>query len=398
MGRRFWICSTVALVLVILIGCVQPAATPPPAKAPAAPPTAAPKAKATTPAAGPAITAAPSPKPKPKGTAPSGPPFYQGKTIEITVGSTAGGGTDTAARIIAAVLPKHIPGNPRIIVRNVPGTQGAVNANVFFEKGKPDGLNLMENSSGSLSLQLKKDPIVRYDLAKFKHIGNIARAGSVLFVRKGLKDRITDRSGPPLVVATAAGSESWQAMPIWAREFLGWNVRWVTGFLATSEMELAFRRGEIDMLATANSFIIRRLVEEGLAETVTTEGAFREGKFTRRPDFPDVPSFDEVLGDKKPSGLPWQAYLAWVGPGLVDKFLSAPQDTPDNLVSILVESYERMAQDPQFISLVKKTVTDVYDISTGKEINDMMRTVMSAPPEAVQYGKDLQVKFGILPK
>ncbi len=78
-------------------------------------------------------------------------PYYEGKVIEFMGESRVGGGTDTMARIFAAVIPKYIPGNPKIVVRTMPGAAGAIANNIFYATGKPDGLHLMMNSSSRKS-------------------------------------------------------------------------------------------------------------------------------------------------------------------------------------------------------------------------------------------------------
>lgn len=262
----------------------------------------------------------------------------------------------------------------------------------FSKKNRTDGLTFMMNSSGPVGLQLVGDPVVKFDLTKYKHVGNVGRAESVLMVRAGFKEKVADRTIKPLVVGTREGTESWQSMAFWGKEFLGWNIRWIPGFGGTSEMELAVRRGEMDMFGTANAFIVRRLVQEKAMETIATIGVIRKDKFSRRPDFPDVPTFEEFLGNKKPTGIPWQAYIAWVGPGVVDKTIAASPSTPDNLMAILTDAYLKMSKDPQFDSTVKKMVSEVYDVTTGKETDELMKAILSVPPEAVQYQIDIKAK------
>ncbi|MDZ4245572.1 MAG: hypothetical protein U1D67_00460 [Dehalococcoidia bacterium] len=384
-----------SLIAILIVGC-GPKVTQPPA----APTQAGVTPRATMPPPGvatprPVTTPTPS-VPTPRPTATSSAPFYQGKTIEFIVESAAGGGTDTIARITSGIMPKYIPGNPKIVVRNQPGAAGGIANNIFYTKTKPDGFTLLQNSSSPISMQLRDRSIIKYDLTKYRHVGNVMRAESVIMVSKGQKARLTDPGAKPLVVGTKEGEETWNAILLWGREFLGWNVRWITGFGGTSEMELAFRRGEIDIFGTSNAFIIQRMKEEGLAETITTIGTLKDGKFHRRPDFPDVPVFTEVLGDKKPTGVPWQAYLAWIGPSMVDKSLAAPPNTPDNIMNILTESYAKMAKDTKFDELMRKIVSEAYDVGIGKETDNNMKEILDAPEEALEYGRNLQKKFDII--
>ncbi|MDP2719667.1 MAG: tripartite tricarboxylate transporter substrate-binding protein [Dehalococcoidia bacterium] len=398
MKKRWFLLLSICLVLIVLVSCTQPAPAPTAAPQPTAVITAQPTQP---PAPAPGRTAAPAPvvTPRPTSPAPAATPqkpYYEGKTIELMVGSAAGGGTDTMARFTAAYMPKYIPGKPKMIVRNYASAQGVVAANTFMEKIKPDGFTLLQDSSGTISLQIMREPIVKYDLRKFRAVGHVARAESVLMIKKGLKGRLTDRNAEPIVNATRAGSETWQSLPLWGNEFLGWNVRWLPGFAGNPEMELALRRGEIHMFGTANAYVLNRLKDEGEVELLVQIGSIKGGKFTRRPDFPDVPTLEELLGDKKPTGIPWQAYLAWVGPGLVDKNLAAPPGTPDNIMKILIDAFEKMTRDPTFVANVKKTVSEVYDVGIGKETEEMMANILDAPLEAIEYSKSLQKKYKII--
>ncbi|MBI4334915.1 MAG: hypothetical protein HY673_26975 [Chloroflexi bacterium] len=387
-----------SLVPVLLVIAVLVACAPPPAATPAPVETAAPARQATV-APKPQQTAAPAAAPTATPAKPSQPaaePYYRGKTIEIISGDAAGGGTDTIARIAAPFLTKLIPGNPKIIIRNNPGSGGVVATNILYEKGKPDGLSLVFNSSSPIGMQLRQQGIVKFDLTRMKFMGHLARAESVLMLRKGQRDRLTNPRAQTLIAATNSGEASKDAMVLWAQEFLNWNVRWIAGFGGTSEVELAFRRGEIDMFATSNAFIVNRVFQEGLTENIAQIGGIKDGKFTRRSDFADVPTLEEVLGDKKPTGLPWQAYLSWVGPGAVDKFFVAPPGTPDNVMSVLVEAWGKLEKEPEFDKQIKKMVSEVYDIGAGKQTADLVKDILAAPPEALDYSKSLQKKYGLV--
>lgn len=398
--KKYLVIALAAFVAVSLLAACGAPGTPTAAPATAAPTTAAP-VKPGTPAPKTEITTAPKPSsPSPAPSKPSEAPFYQGKTIEILVDSAAGGGTDTMARITAPYLTKYIPGNPNIIMRNQSGAGGSIGTQSFQQKTKPDGLHLLQHGSGVISMQLaSRDVASAYDLTKNRYVANVSRAESVLMIKKGMMGRLTDMSAPPLFVGTKEGQETWQAMVLYGREFLGWNVKWLVGYGGTSEMELAFRRGEIEVVATSNAFIVQRMTTtENLAETISIVGNLKNGKYQRRPDFPNVPTFEELLGAKKPAGLPWQAYVAWTGPTAVDKALAAPPGTPDNIMAILTGAMSKAKQDPQYNDMITKLVAETYDIGVGKETDDMMKQVLAAPPEAIAYTRDLQIKFGIISK
>lgn len=379
-----------AIAVTVLASCTQ--ATPAPVLTSPPAPITTPKVEAAKPAA-----KTPTPRattPSPKTETPTGPAYFQGKAIEMLAATAAGGGTDTTARAIAAYITKYIPGNPRVLVRNQPGAGGVVAANSFFEKAKPDGLTWLHGSSSIIANQQRGREIVRFDMKKIAAIGNIGEAGPVVGIRKDAIKRLTDPKTPPVIVGTRTGEETWNMPPLYGKEFLGWNVRWVTGFGGTGEIDLALRRGEVDMFGDSQN--LKNLAEEGIAEIIVQIGRYKDGKFTRRPDFTGVPTFFELMGDKKLSAIALDGYIAALAPQAVFKFTAAPPGTPDNVMKILTDAYAKMAADPKFNDLLKKTFAEMYDISIGKETEKLISDSLNVNPEAPGYVDGLLRKYGVL--
>ncbi|HSK30931.1 MAG TPA: tripartite tricarboxylate transporter substrate-binding protein, partial [Candidatus Limnocylindria bacterium] len=243
----------------------------------------------------------------------SAPVSFQSKTLTILISSSPGGGTDAAGRLISQFLPKYLPGNPVTIVQNMPGGGGTIANNHFYNNAKPDGLTLLQDSSSALGNFVRGGTRIKYDPRKSRTIGSIARGGSVLMVRKEVKDLLTDTKSRKLVVGDSDGIRTWVAMTVWSAEYLNWNLRWLYGYKGSRELSLSLRQGEIDVWATQNAKLIQDLRKEGVVELVYQQDD------ERRPEFPDVPTFLEYLGSKKPSGVPWEAYGAWANAEDVDK-------------------------------------------------------------------------------
>lgn len=98
-------------------------------------------------------------------------PFYEDKTIRIVDYGTAGGGSDLLARLVARHLPKQIPGNPQVVVQNMPGAAGAIAANYIYSVAKPDGLAVGLIAGGLYQAQLLGKPEIKFDWVKFGWIG-----------------------------------------------------------------------------------------------------------------------------------------------------------------------------------------------------------------------------------
>ena len=105
-------------------------------------------------------------------------PFYQGKTIRIVVGFTPGGFYDRWARLLARYMPKHIPGNPEMIVQNMPGASSVIAANYVYNVAKGDGLTLLVPINSLYLDQLVERKEVQFDVRKFEWIGTQERLRS----------------------------------------------------------------------------------------------------------------------------------------------------------------------------------------------------------------------------
>ena len=144
-------------------------------------------------------------------------PFYQGKQIRVVVGFTSGGFYDRWARLLSRYMPKYIPGNPEMIVQNMPGAGSVVATNYVYSVAKPDGLTIGFPSSGIYLDQLVGRSEVKFDIRKFSWIGTPVREPMILYMRsdapyKSLAD-IRNAKEPPRCGATGTVSTdyiSWQ--------------------------------------------------------------------------------------------------------------------------------------------------------------------------------------------
>jgi len=111
-------------------------------------------------------------------------PFYEGKTLRIIVGASAGGGYDTYSRTIARHMGKHIPGNPTILVDNMPGAGFLISANYMYRVAKPDGLTIGHFIGGLFLQQLLGKPGVEFDARKFEYMGVPTQDNYMIAVNK----------------------------------------------------------------------------------------------------------------------------------------------------------------------------------------------------------------------
>lgn len=317
------------------------------------------------------------------------PVSFEGETVRVLISERTGGGTDTAGRLLAGFLPKYLPGNPQTIVQNMPGGGGISGANYLALQTKSNGLLVGQFDTTIISPMVLRRDVVKYDLQKFEAVGALNRGGTVLFVRKEDAPRLTDPSAEPVIVGATDGNRYNNAMVLWGAEFLGWNIKYIVGYPGTSALMKAFLQGEIEMTATGNAFILKDMEKEGVAKLLAQSGD------TRRQAFPNVPTFAQVLGDKKPSGVAWQAYLAWVGPSHIDKWMALPPGTPAAIVQTYRNAFNQVTKDPEFLKLAQKQLSaDVRPIP-GQKVEEILKEVSDVSDEALEYGAMLRKKYGL---
>jgi hypothetical protein len=319
---------------------------------------------------------------------------FKDKTITMIVASPSGGGTDTSGRLIAPLLANRLPGRPTVIVRNIPGAQGITAMNYFVRQVAPDGLTASMASSTIADPLLFRRPQSQYDPTTFLTVGGVGRGGTTLVIRKDARERLYGRSLPLVMGALGGVPRSGMLMTAWGIEFLGWNVRWVTGYRGTNELMLALERGEIDMTSTANLFEIQKLLDTGKVEFLAQSGTLRKGQVVPRPDFGAAPIFANLMQGKIKDPVIQQAFDYWAGMTSIDKWLALPPKTPDPIVRAYRDAYAAAFTDPSFAELGKKISEDFEPVAYD-DVDFLVGKLAAIQPQAISYISTMLRKQGI---
>jgi tripartite-type tricarboxylate transporter receptor subunit TctC len=318
---------------------------------------------------------------------------YKGKTVRVIVGFPSGGGADAEGRVLARHLGKFIPGNPTLIVQNMPGAGGLTASNWFEELAKPDGLTLYYCvGSTAVTQQAFGAEGVKFNLRSWEMLGSVDRAASVVLIRPDKLERLTNKEKPSLAIGARNGEDAWSTIFLWGAEYLNWNVRWILGYQGGGELRMAFERGEADLYATANLITLRELIGTGF-RPLTQQGKLTGvGSFQRRPEFKDVPTFVELLGNRRPTGDAWAAYVTWAGSDAVGRPLFAPRNTPRALVETLRDAFGKLEGDKEFTAELKKVGGDDADLLLAKDAEPILRQVLTVSPGIQEFVKAITKK------
>src|SRR5262245_29157437 len=187
-------------------------------------------------------------------------PFYEGKTIQLLVSSGPGATTDISARLVGRYLGKHIPGNPGMIVQNMPGGGGLVGANYLYNVAKPDGLTILAVSRANYLDQMVGRPEVKTDFRKFSWIGSFNKAPMMAACRTDTPYKsiaaIRAAKVPPRFGQSGTGSISYVFGSL-IEKILDLKLKNVTGFKSGRDTDLGLERGEVDCRATSDITVIR---------------------------------------------------------------------------------------------------------------------------------------------
>ena len=302
--------------------------------------------------------------------------FYRGKTVTILVGHSAGGGFDTYARVISRHLGKHIPGNPNILVNNMPGAGTLISANYTYNQAPKDGTLINSFDGGIVPMQIYGSKSVQFDLAKFNYIGAPDFFKYIMVVTKKpaigkMEDFI---SGGKQVVIGAVPNTGIQHAAMLMREVFGANVKVVNGFKGTAEIRLAMKSGEVDSVVTGwESLRVTNLKEFETGEWQILS-QWVEEPLTDLPQ-KNVPSIYQFARNDEDKQL---FRLGLVKPNSYARPYALPPGVPVDRIRALEGALQKTLRDPELLAEADKSRLSLGPIS-GAQLRSMIVDGLSMP-------------------
>ena len=318
-------------------------------------------------------------------TAQAGAPYYEGKTIRIIVGTSPGGGYDTYTRLLGRHFGKHIPGNPTIVVDNMPGAAGLLCANHLFRIAKPDGLTIGHFVGGQFLQQLLGRPGIEFDARRFEYIGVPAQDNYVFGVSKALGINTMEQwmaSKTAVKFGTVAPGDGTYDTPKIMEATLGLPMQIVTGYKGTAPIRLAFNGGEVTGVSNSwQSFKSTWAKELGSGEVVLLV----QMSSTPHADLPKLPvatSFAKTEEAKKLIQAVGQTHGAAVRPYVL------PPGTRKEQVEILRKAFMETVKDSEFLSEANKARLEINPAS-GEELERNVKDLFRLDPPLVARLKEI---------
>jgi tripartite-type tricarboxylate transporter receptor subunit TctC len=320
----------------------------------------------------------------PAAAAPSVEEFYRGRTMTLLVGTSPRGINDISARLVARYLGRFIPGNPTIIVQNLPGGGGLVTANRLYNSAERDGSVIAKFERAVPELAVQGNRNANFDPLKFTWLGSLSSYADDAYLMlvnashpaKSVADLKGGRLGKPLTLGADNLASSNLTFGLIARQVLALNVNVVRGYAGAAPIFLAMQGGELD-----GQMIGLSSVQTGQRD-LWNRGAFRSlmqfGRSTRLAELPDIPTGHELAPDAASSALIAFAEL----PFFMALPFAAPPGLPGDRAEALRTAFVAMCRDKTFIDDAGALGIELSPIDSA-EVGKLIARSIAAPKEVI---------------
>ncbi|MDB5650264.1 MAG: hypothetical protein JWL62_1784 [Hyphomicrobiales bacterium] len=318
--------------------------------------------------------------------------FYKGKTVQLVVGYGPGGGYDVYARLLARFLGKHIPGNPTVIVQNMPGAGSLRAANYLYATAPRDG-TVIGTFARNMPLMgvLGGNSNVQFDPRKFTWLGSPSSSENDAYLLIARKDAAVKKiedvfkpGGPALMLGGTAEGATGNDVSVLMRDALGMNIKLIAGYPDSGALFLAADRKEIDGRFVGLSAVASSK-PDWLKPNSDMHVLLQFARRTRHKDFPDVPTAREIAPNPRALALIELAEI----PYSLSRPYVAPPGLPPDRAKALQKAFLDVNADPDYMVEAAKIQVDISPVG-GPEALEMIEKLASSPPDLLAYIKNLQ--------
>jgi tripartite-type tricarboxylate transporter receptor subunit TctC len=303
--------------------------------------------------------------------------FYRGKTVKFIVGSNTGGSYDTYSRLLAQFMGRHIPGNPTLVVENMPGASGVKSAQYIAEIAPKDGTVIgMFNQSMPQRQMLEPDQ-VHFDLAKFSWLGAMNTSTTVFIAwhASGVKT-LEDAKKKEVVMGALSATGGNSVYPLLINAFLGTRFKVVLGYQGGNTIQLAMERGEVDGRAAVVWSGLKAGWPHWIAEKKIN--VLLQTGLQKEKDLPDVPLLLDLA--KNPEE---KAIFRFVSSDSATGFpVTAPPGVPADRLAALRKAFSDTMKDPEFLKIATERKLEI-EPSSGEEVKKVVDDLISTPKDVI---------------
>src|SRR5215210_3980071 len=307
--------------------------------------------------------------------------LYRGKTLTLVVGYSVGGGYDTYARVLARYMTKHLPGNPTIIVQNMPGAGSLRSANYLFSVAPKDGTVFGMFGRGLAMEPLIGSSATQYDSRKFSWLGSATNEVSVCAIwHTSLVKNWGDMLTKPFTVGGEGSGSDPDIFSAMLRNAFGVKLKTVSGYPGSNEVALAMERGEVDGRCGWSWSSIKATRADWLSGKKVN--VVVQLSLTKSPELPEVPLVTEFATTERQQ----QILKLILSRQVMGRPFAAPPGVPEDRKQALRAAFDATMADAEFRADVTSRGLEVNPVS-GAEDDKLMAQLYDTPPEAIAETK-----------
>jgi tripartite-type tricarboxylate transporter receptor subunit TctC len=304
--------------------------------------------------------------------------FYRGKTVRLIVGADGTGEYGVAARLLARHFPRHIPGNPNVIVQFMPGASSIKSLNYLYAAAPKDGLVIGMPNKAAPMFEAAHVANVNYKSAEFSWIGNMTRTNMVVIVsaRKGVRT-LDDAKKTEVIVGAIGTGGTMATYPTILNAVAGTKFKIVIGYAGGQIVDLAMERGEVDARGSYAWSDLKRVRSDWLRDRkiyILAQVGLR-----KEPDLPDVPTLVDLARNDNEGQI-----LRFISTDAeMTRPFMVPPGVPADRVAALRTAFDETMRDDEFVADAKRQGTSVEAMS-GAAVQDLVTSIVNTPPAIVE--------------
>ena len=312
--------------------------------------------------------------------------YYSGKNVEMLIGADVGGGYDIYARVVARHLPKHIPGNPNILSRNMPGAGSAIAGGHLFRVAPKDGTVIGALMPGAIMGRLLDERASNlFEPTKFNYIGTADSGTRVCITHKSSPVKTyQDALKQKIVMAASQAGGATRDYEALHNHATGTKFEIVSGYKGTSDILLAIERGEAAGLCGLDWSSLKSQkpdwIRDGVVNIIMQDGIDPELELTRM-GVPQIWPFISAELDRK-------AVELVLSQQLFGRSYVVPPGTPADVVAILRKAFAATMQDKDFLADAEKLRISIT-ASSGEKLQEVVERVHGSTKEVIDRAKRL---------
>jgi tripartite-type tricarboxylate transporter receptor subunit TctC len=303
--------------------------------------------------------------------------FYRGKTVKFIVGSNTGGSYDSYSRVLAAHIGKHIPGNPTVVVENMPGASGMQSANYLSQVAPKDGSVIGMFNQSMAQRQMLEPETVRFDLSKFSWVGAMNNSTTVFITWHESGVRTLEDAKSKETVMGALSSDGGNAVyPLLLNSFLGTKFKVVLGYPGGNTIQLAMERREVDGRGAVTWSGLKAGWPSWIAEKKVN--VLLQTGLAKEPDLPNVPLLIELAKTPEEKGI-----FRFISSDAAMGFpVVAPPGVSADRLAILRKAFADTLADPEFSKVAAERNLPMR-FTSGEEVERIVGALISTPKDII---------------